>query len=99
VAKYGANTRSFGYDRYGNLTQNGAAITIDALRNRVTSGSASYDASGDLTYYAGDTMSYDALDRQYRNSNPSGDWVSLYDGAGERIQRGPVDQLRRCRRA
>ncbi len=89
-AKYGANTRTFAYDRYGNLTQNGAAITIDPLHNRVTSGSASYDASGDLTYYAGDTMSYDALDRQYRNSNASGDWVSLYNGAGERIVKFPA---------
>ena len=89
-AKYGANTRSFGYDRYGNLTQNGVAITIDPLHNRVTSGSATYDASGDLTYYAGSTTSYDALDRQYRNSNAFGDWVSVYDGAGERIIKFPA---------
>ena len=89
-AKYGSSQRSFGYDRYGNLTQNGATITIDPVHNRVTSGSASYDARGDLTYYAGDTMSYDALDRQYRNSNGSGDWVSLYNGAGERIIKFPA---------
>ena len=89
-AKYGQTVRAFGYDRYGNLTQNGAAITIDPLHNRVTSGSASYDASGDMTYYAGDTMSYDALDRQYRNSNASGDWVSIYNGAGERIIKFPA---------
>ena len=84
-AKYGSSQRSFAYDRYGNLIQNGATITVDPVHNRVTSGSASYDASGDLTYYAGDTMSYDALDRQYRNGNASGDWVSVYNGAGERV--------------
>ena len=89
-AKYGSTTRAFGYDRYGNLTQNGAAIAIDPATNHVTSGSAAYDARGDMIAYGGDTMSYDAIDRQYRNSNGSSDWVFLFNGAGERVARFPA---------
>ena len=38
-AKYGTTTRGFGYDRWGNLTQNGAvSFSIDPATNRVTSG-------------------------------------------------------------
>ncbi len=89
-AQYGSTTRRFAYDRYGNLTQNGAAITVDPANNRVTSGFAAYDASGDMIAYGGDAMSYDAVDRQYRNSNASGDWISLFNGAGERVVRFPA---------
>jgi RHS repeat-associated protein len=89
-AKYGSTTRTFAYDRYGNLTSNGSPITVDTHSNHVTSGGAVYDASGDLTAYAGGTMAYDALDRQYRNSNGSGDWVFLFNGAGERVAKFPA---------
>jgi len=89
-ARYGSTTRAFTYDRYGNLTWNGAAITVDPQTNRVTSGSAGYDASGDMIAYNGETMAYDALDRQYRNTNASGDWVFLFNGAGERVAKFPA---------
>lgn len=89
-AKYASTTRAFGYDRYGNLTQNGGAITVDPRTNRITSGSAAYDASGDMTAYNGGSMAYDALDRQYRNTNASGDWVFLFNGAGERVAKFPA---------
>jgi RHS repeat-associated protein len=90
-ATYSGVTRSFGYDRYGSLTRNGATtFTVDALSNRITSGGASYDSRGNLTGYGGETMAYDALSRQYRNSNGSSDWVYLYDGAGERVVKFPA---------
>lgn len=89
-ATYSSTLRSFGYDRYGNLTQNGASISVDPYTNRITSGSASYDPRGELTYYNGDTMSYDSLDRQYRNSNGGSDWVFLFGGSGERIAKFPA---------
>ncbi len=88
-SKYGSTTRVFGYDRYGNLTQNGAAIGIDPSTNRITSGGARYDADGNMLSYGGDDMVYDSLDRQYRNSNAASDWVFLFNGAGERIAKFP----------
>ncbi len=88
-AKYGSTPRTFAYDRYGNLTQNGGSIAIDPATNRVTSWGASYDSRGNLTAYNGDTMAWDGLDRQYRNTNASSDWVFLFNGAGERIAKFP----------
>ncbi len=80
-----SQTRNFAYDGFGNLTQNGGFnFTVDLANNHLTSGSPTYDTRGNLTYYSGDTMSFDAIDRQYRNQNASSDWVYLYDGAGER---------------
>ncbi len=90
-AKYGATTRSFAYDRWGNLTRNGSFVfSIDLARNRVTSGGAQYDLRGNMTAYGGDAMSYDLLDRQYRNSNAGSDWVYLFSGSGERIVKFPA---------
>ncbi len=88
-SKYGSTTRVFGYDRYGNLTQNGAAIGIDPSTNRITSGGARYDADGNMLSYNGDNMVYDSLGRQYRNSNAASNWVSLFNGAGERVAKFP----------
>lgn len=89
-AKYGSTTRAFAYDRFGNLTQNGASIAIDPATNHVTSGSAVYDPSGDMIAYNGESMAYDLLDRQYRNTNASGDWAFLFNGAGERVVKFPA---------
>ncbi|HWZ86884.1 MAG TPA: RHS repeat-associated core domain-containing protein, partial [Thermoanaerobaculia bacterium] len=89
-AKYGATTRSFAYDRYGNLTSNGAAIAVDPRTNQVTSGSADYDAAGNMIAYNGESMTYDPLGRQYRNTNASGDWIFLFNGAGERVAKFPA---------
>ena len=93
-ATYGSLPRAFAYDRYGNLTRNGATTwTIDSATNRITQasfGTPRYDARGNLIAYNGDSMSYDALDRQYRNSNSGSDWVYLFDGEGERIAKIPA---------
>ena len=93
-ATYGSTPRSFVYDRYGNLTQNGATSwTVDSATNRLKStsfGAPQYDSRGNLVSYNGDSMSYDALDRQYRNTNSNSDWVYLFDGAGERVVKFPA---------
>jgi RHS repeat-associated protein len=90
-AKYGSTTRPYAYDRWGNLTQNGpVTFTIDAATNRVTSGSPVYDARGNMTAWGGEAMSYDLLDRQYRNTGAGADWVYLFTGAGERIAKFPA---------
>ncbi len=93
-ATYGGVPRSFAYDRYGNLTQNGpTSWTVDVATNRIkptSFGSPQYDSRGNLVSYNGETMSYDALDRQYRNANAGSDWVYLFDGEGERIAKFPA---------
>ena len=71
-ATYGGVLRNFVYDRYGNLTTNGPqSWTVDPLTNHITLGSfgsPQYDGRGNLTYYNGETMSYDSLDRIYYDS-------------------------------
>jgi RHS repeat-associated protein len=93
-ATYAGTPRPFAYDRYGNLTQNGATSwTVDSATNRLKStsfGAPQYDLRGNLASYNGDTMTYDSLDRQYRNSNVNADWVYLFDGAGERMVKFPA---------
>ena len=90
-ARFGTTTRPYGYDRWGNLTQNGAVgFTIDPASNRITSGGAQYDLRGNMTAHGVDTMSYDSLDRQYRNTNPGADWIYLFTGAGERVAKFPA---------
>ncbi len=90
-AKFGSSTRGFAYDRWGNLRQNGStAFTIDAATNRIVSGGAQYDARGNMTAYGGEAMSYDLLDRQYRNSSSGADWVYLFAGSGERVAKFPA---------
>ena len=43
-----------------------------------------------MTAFNGDAMSYDLLDRQYRNTNGGADWVYLFAGSGERIAKFPA---------
>jgi RHS repeat-associated protein len=90
TARLGATTRTYAYDRFGNLTRNVTAISVNPNSNRVTSNGAAYDARGNMTAYNGESMRYDAIDRQYRNIGPSADWIYLYDGGGERIARFPA---------
>ncbi len=93
-AKFASNQRNFTHDRWGNLTQNGGTtFQIDALTNRLkpgNPGAPAYDGRGNLTAWNGDVMAYDALDRQYRNTNAGSDWVYLFNGAGERIVKFPA---------
>ncbi len=90
-AKFGSTTRGFAYDRWGNLTQNGGTVfTLDSHTNRITSGGALYDARGNMIGGNGESMSWDLLDRQYRNTGPSADWVYLFAGSGERVGKFPA---------
>jgi RHS repeat-associated protein len=90
-ATYGAAARGFAYDRWGNLTANGpTGIGIDPATNRVSDGGAQYDSRGDLTAWGGESLAWDGLARQYRNTNASSDWVYLYTGSGERMARFPA---------
>src|SRR5262249_38644274 len=93
-ATYAGTPRSYAYDRYGNLTRNGAiSWTVDTATNRIkptSYGAPHYDVRGNLTAYNGEAMSYDWLDRQYRNANAGSDWVYLFDGEGERIAKFPA---------
>ena len=92
----GAGSKAFAYDRFGNLLQNGSlTFQVDTAANNnhlKIGGSASavgYDARGNMTTYNGDTMSYDSLDRLYRNQSGSTDFVFLHNGAGERLVKFP----------
>lgn len=84
--------RCFSYDRWGNLLKNGAlAFSVDNNNHLIVGGSltaVSYDGRGNMLSNNADTMSYDALDRLYRNQN-SADWVFLHNGAGERLVKFP----------
>jgi RHS repeat-associated protein len=91
---YSIGSRSFAYDRWGNLLQNGSlSYPVDNTRNRLVVGgsttSVAYDGRGNLTTHNADTMSYDALDRLYRNQSGASDFVFLHNGAGERFVRFP----------
>jgi RHS repeat-associated protein len=87
----GETASSFRYDRWANLLTNRTiSYTMDSTHNEITSctptcGTPVYDVRGNLTYFNGDTMTFDSLDRQTRNQNASSDWVYLYNGAGERV--------------
>ena len=90
-ATYGGIQRTFGYDRWGNLTANGPSpISIDPTTNRIVGGGAAYDSRGDMTAWGSEAMSWDGLARQYRNTNAGSDWVYLRTGGGERIARFPT---------
>jgi RHS repeat-associated protein len=93
TATYGSASRPFAYDRWGNLLTNGAlSLPVDAHNHLVVGGSTSavaYDGRGNLTLHNADGMSYDALDRLYRNQSGSSDWVFLHNGAGERLVKFP----------
>ena len=93
-ASFSGASRGFSYDRYGNLTSSGAAaFDVDPVTNHLrptNPGAPAYDARGELVSYNGEALAYDAIGRQYRDTNSSGDWVFLYNGAGERIVKFPA---------
>ena len=85
----------FSYDRFGNLmavSGNGSrTLTTSAATNRLTAGTGtSYDARGNLTFYSGETLTWDGINRQVRDQSSGADWKYLYDGANERIARVPA---------
>ena len=93
-ATYPPTTQNYGYDPWGNLVQKaGTAIGVDPATNRLTG--ATYDVRGNVTLLAGETYSYDALNRQAKHDAPTSHWSYLLDGGNERIVKaippaGPV---------
>jgi YD repeat-containing protein len=88
------SSRNFTYDRWGNLLTNGTlSYPVSSSTNRLVVGGSTtavvYDGRGNLTTHNADGLSYDSLDRQYRNTNGGSDWAYLYDGAGERVVKFP----------
>jgi RHS repeat-associated protein len=92
---YSVGSWNFSYDRWGNLLQNGSmTFQMDGINNNnhlIVGGSltaVSYDGRGNMWSNNGDSMSYDSLDRLYRNQNTA-DWVFLHNGSGERLVKFP----------
>lgn len=81
-------TQAYGYDNYGNLTSlttNGTLVNTPATTatNRLTAGT--YDASGNLTAWSGNTYEYDAFDQMSRHVSSGEDWRYMYTAADERF--------------
>jgi hypothetical protein len=91
----GQPQRTFSYDGFNNLTQNGSlTIGIAPATNRITSGSALYDLRGNLTAYNGESMTFDAFNRLVNKGSTAGNWTYLYDSGGERLAAGTGSVLR-----
>ncbi len=92
-------TRSFGYDAYGNswVTRNsGVGLAGNTPTSNVFNGAnqradMSYDTAGNQLSVNGETMAYDAENRQVAAADPpslgGGTENYLYDGAGQRVEK------------
>ena len=95
----GGWSRSFGYDRYGNMWvtgNSGIGLAGNTPTSNVFNGAnrmtgASYDNAGNQTVVNGQTMAYDAENRQIAATDPpslgNGTENYLYDGAGQRVEK------------
>jgi YD repeat-containing protein len=94
-------TRSFGYDQWGNMWVSGYSVlapagnapTANIYSNNRMNGT-SYDAAGNQSVVNGNSVAYDAENRQVSVTEPPGLGGStesyLYDGSGQRVQKsGP----------
>jgi RHS repeat-associated protein len=82
-------TFNHAYDGFGNLqslTANGVlrSTPAAATTNRLT-GSVTYDAAGNLTYWNGASYSYDRFGSMGRMVNGAEDWLYMYTADDERI--------------
>ncbi len=95
--------RSFSYDPYGNMwiTQNsgvplaGNAPTTNNYNPATNQrGDQAYDAAGNQISVNGETMSYDAENRQIQAQEPQSQGGATetysYDGLGQRVRRGKI---------
>ncbi len=90
----GAWSQSYTYDGFGNLNQVAASnapalsVAIDTTTNRIQT-SASYDANGNMTGYAGSGYGYDIENRTIQASPSSGGTVLYgYDTTNHRVYKG-----------
>jgi RHS repeat-associated protein len=99
---YPAWDLSWTYDRYGNRTAQSITSgtsacsgitcptnseTVSATTNQITGSPYSYDASGNMTNDAYNTLTYDAASRQISASNGSSAGAYVYDGNGLRVKK------------
>jgi RHS repeat-associated protein len=92
-ANYAAWGLSFTYDRYGNRTNQtvtaGTApansVTVNPATNRITTTGYGYDASGNMTNDAMNTLTYDAENRTLSSSGSFGSGTYSYDGHNMRV--------------
>jgi len=101
----GGWSRTFNYDRYGNLwtdpaytgpTPGGATANLYNSANQVNGGS--YDAAGNQILLGGSAVAYDAENRQKSVTDPPnvmpGTETYLYDGLGQRVEKsGPTGTI------
>jgi RHS repeat-associated protein len=90
---------SFTYDRYGNrLTQSISSgctgitcptnsVTASATTNQITTSGYGYDANGNITNDALNTLTYDAENRLITSSGSLGSGSYTYDGKGLRVKK------------
>jgi len=84
----GIGSQVYSYDRYGNLLSKGGSTFCSGTCTNNQIPGASY-VRGNLTSYAGQSFSWDGLDRMTSNQSSSLTWSYLYDGAGERLAKIP----------
>jgi RHS repeat-associated protein len=82
------STQTYTYDNYGNLTgttTNGTLVNTPAATatNRLTAGT--YDASGNLTAWSGNSYEYDAFNQMSRHVSSGEDWRYIYTADDERF--------------
>ena len=86
---------SWTYDRYGNrLSQNvtagtapASSVAVSSTTNRITTSGYSYDANGNMTNDAVNTIVYDAENRVVSDTDGSGTATYSYNGRGLRVQK------------
>ena len=90
----GAWSQGFTYDGFGNLSQIAAAnapalsVAVNSQTNQIQT-SASYDANGNMTAYAGSSYGFD-LQNRISQANPAGGGSVMYgyDSTNHRVYKG-----------
>jgi RHS repeat-associated protein len=91
-------SRTFSYDAFGNMwvTANsgvplaGNTPTTDVFNANNQIAGSSYDTAGNQTLVNGDTLAYDAENRQISSTFAGASETYLYDGNGQRVEKsGP----------
>jgi RHS repeat-associated protein len=86
---------SWNYDGFGNRTaQNltagsgySGSVSVNALTNHITTSPYAYDANGNMTNDATNTLVYDAENRAISATNSSSSGAYTYDGNGLRVKK------------
>jgi len=79
------------YDRYGNRSIVGGALTFNAANNRITTAGYTYDVSGNLT---NDTLHAYTFDAENKISKVDAVSAYVYNGEGQRVRKLLGENLR-----